>query len=308
LLKGKQVADEIKRYLKMNPELEQIMLIEEDHFRVPDHLREIGNELKKDPKIFSQLDFFSFGSTGNIQKFVDKHGWEELALTGVGALFIGLESKFAGDHGLNKRADGESRELFKNLHNVGIRTIGAWMCGWDYHDRNNIWEDLNWFVSLNPTYYQLTRVSPFPGTPFWKRAKEENRLYEVPWEDVHFWSSAHKSANFEGHELLEVVEKGYDKLYQTWGSSVSNKISVHLNGYRFCMNAESEILRKYKSQFHKKIAASLYPFIAACERYAPNGKVLRIMNNLDQYYRETLGEPTKSQRLLAQFLTIQAGK
>jgi len=308
LLTGTQVAKEIKRYQQVYPELEQVMVIEEDHFRVPEHLLEIGEELRKDPEILSHIDFFTFGSTGNIQKFVDTYGWEELALTGVGALFIGLESKFAGEHGYSKRADGESREVFKNLHKIGIRTVGAWMCGWDFHDRTNIKEDLEWLVSLNPTFYQLTRVSPFPGTPFWKRAKEENRLLDVPWEDVHFWSGAHKAANFEGHELLDFVEKGYAQLYETWGASITNKLLVHLNGYRFCKDSKNEILRDHKSQYHKKVAASLYPFIGACERFAPNGRVQRRMSKLEEFYRETLGEPTKSQRLLAKYMLRRATK
>ncbi len=308
LLSGRQVAEEIKRYRRVYPDLQQVMVIEEDHFRVPEHLLEIGEELRREPEYLADIDYLTFGSTGNIQKFADKYGWEELALTGVGVLFIGLESKFAGEHGYDKRADGESKEVFKNLHNIGIRTIGAWMCGWDFHDRTNIQEDLEWMISLNPTYYQLTRVSPFPGTPFWKRAKEENRLLDVPWEDVHFWSGAHKAANFEGHELLDFIERGYEKLYETWGASITNKTFVHLNGYRFCRNAKSEILRDHKSQYHKKIAASLYPFIGACERFAPNGRVRRRMFKLEEFYRETLGEPTKSQRLLANYLARRAAK
>jgi len=308
LLSGKQVADELKRYLEVYPGLEQVMVIEEDHFRVPEHLLEIGEELRKDPETLAHIDYLTFGSTGNIQKFADTYGWEELALTGVGALFIGLESKFAGEHGYDKRADGESKEVFKNLHRIGIRTVGAWMCGWDFHDRNNIKEDLEWFIALNPTYYQLTRVSPFPGTPFWRRAKEEDRLLDVPWEDVHFWSSAHKAANFEGHELLDFVEKGYAKLYETWGSSITNKIFVHLNGYEFCRNSKSDILRDYRSQYHRKIAASLYPFISPCERLAPNGRVRRRMFKLEELYREILGEPTKSQKLLAKYMVRRAVK
>ena len=308
LLTGREVAEEIKRYRKIYAELEQVMVIEEDHFRVPEHLLEIGEELRKDPETLADIDYLTFGSTGNIQKFADEHGWEALALTGVGVLFIGLESKFAGDHGYNKRADGESREVFRNLHGIGVRTVGAWMCGWDFHNRINIVEDLEWFISLNPTFYQLTRVSPFPGTPFWKRAKEEKRLLEVPWEDVHFWSSAHKAANFEAHELLEFVENGYQKLYETWGSSITNKILVHLNGYKFCKESKNEMLSDYRSRYHKKVAASLYPFIAPCERFAPNGRVRRRMFKLEELYRETLGEPTKSQKLLSKYMVRRAAK
>jgi len=55
------------------------------------------------------------------------------------------------------------------------------MCGWDWHDHQTIYEDLNWFISLEPTFNQLSRVCPFPGTPLWDRLREDGReLVRVP--------------------------------------------------------------------------------------------------------------------------------
>ena len=55
---------------------------------------------------------------------------------------------------------------------MGIRTLGAWICGWDYHNHANMYEDLNYFIACKPTYQQLTRLSPFPGTELWRKLSE----------------------------------------------------------------------------------------------------------------------------------------
>ena len=48
------------------------------------------------------LDWFAFGSIDNIWNFADKYGWDAIAEIGIGAIFIGVESKFAGEHGYHK--------------------------------------------------------------------------------------------------------------------------------------------------------------------------------------------------------------
>jgi len=210
-----------------------------------------------------------------------------------------VESKFAGDHGYDKRDEIDARMVFENLHRLGIRTIGAWMCGWDFHHHGNIMEDLNYFVSLYPTYQQLTRVSPFPGTPLWERLREQGRVSDVPWEDVHFWSSAQNNVALEKHETLNLTEYGYDLLYQTWGPSTLRRLDVQLNGYAYCTRSENPILRRHKTKFFKNQCAMLWTNLQAMDRLAPNGVVRRRVRKIDEKYRALIGEPTPIQKMLA---------
>ena len=48
-----------------------------------------------------------------------------MAEIGIGAIFIGVESKFAGEHGYSKREEYDAKEVFNRLHAMGIRTLGA---------------------------------------------------------------------------------------------------------------------------------------------------------------------------------------
>jgi hypothetical protein len=160
-------------------------------------------------------------------------------------------------------------------------------------------EDLNYFVALCPTYQQLTRLSPFPGTALWDQLKREGRLKDVPWEDVHFWSGTQKNLDLEDHETLNIVEYGYDLLYRTWGPSMLRRLDVELDGYAYCRASSNPVLREHKSTFFKKQCGMVWTLLAAMEQFSPNGIVRRRARVIDRKYRSVIGEPTAVMRLLS---------
>lgn len=306
LLSPGELVEHIGLYHKHFPEVRQVFVIEEDHFRHPGYLSRIKKFWSSTPEVVESLDWFGFGSVDYIGKYAEKYGWDAIAELGIGCIFIGVESKFAGEHGYEKRSEVDSRVVFNRLHNMGIRTVGAWMCGWDWHHHGNIHEDLNYFVSLYPTYQQLTRVSPFPGTPLWERLLAEDRVSDVPWEDVHFWSGSQKNIAFEPHETLNLTEYGYDLLYRTWGPSILRRLDVQLSGYAYCIRSSNPILRRHRSLFFKRQCAMLWTILYAMERYAPNGVVRRRVLKIDQKYRVLIGEPTTVMETLARSVEMLA--
>lgn len=299
LLSPEQLVEHIALYYDHFPEVTQVFVIEEDHFRQPTYLKKIREYWMSRPDVMERLDWFGFGSVDHIGKFARMFGWDAIAEIGIGTVFIGVESKFAGDHGYDKRDEVDAREVFTRLHSMGIRTVGAWMCGWDWHDHSNMYEDLNYFVSLYPTYQQLTRVSPFPGTPLWERLKEEGRVTEVPWDDVHFWSGSQKNIGLETHETLNLTEYGYDLMYRTWGPSILRRLDVQLSGYEYCRGHENPIMRRHRALFFKRQCAMLWTNLAAMDRYAPNGVVRRRVRTIRDRYARVIGEPTPVMRALS---------
>ena len=299
LLSPKNFVEHINLYHKNFPNVRQVFVIEEDHFRHPEYLFETKKYWGSNPEVVESLDWLAFGSVDNIYKFAKNYGWDTIAEIGIGAIFIGVESKFAGEHGYSKRQEIDARKLFDKLHSMGIRTLGAWICGWDFHDHSNMYEDLNYFVACYPTFQQLTRLSPFPGTQLYEKMVEENRVRDVPWEDVHFWSGSQENINLETHETLNLTEYGYDLLYKTWGPSVLRKMDVTLNGYEFCLNSDNEIMKDHKSIFFKRQASILWHLIPAMDRFAPNGVVRRRVRKTDDKYRKLIGEPTPVMEYLA---------
>ncbi|MFX1437553.1 MAG: B12-binding domain-containing radical SAM protein [Promethearchaeota archaeon] len=308
MLSPEELVKHMHLYHKYFPDISQIFVIEEDHFRYPEYLIKTKQYWESNPKVVESLDWFAFGSVDHIWNFADKYGWDAIAEIGIGAIFIGVESKFAGEHGYTKVKEADAREVFNNLHNRGIRTIGAWICGWDFHDHSNIHEDLNYFVACYPTYEQLTRLSPFPGTTLYNKMKKSGRLRDVPWEDVHFWSGSQENVALEIHETLNLTEYGYDLIYKTWGPSILRKLDVILRGYEFCLNSDNPIMRDHKSKFFKQQAAVLQSVCGAMDRFAPNGVVRRRVRKIDQKYRDLIGEPSAIQNVLSRNLEKRAKK
>jgi hypothetical protein len=299
MLSPEDLVEHMYLYHRRFPHVTNIFVIEEDHFRWPDYLAAIREPWQRHPDMAEALDWFAFGSLDFIGKFVERHGWDAIPEAGIGVMFVGVESKFTEKLGLEKRKNADPRVIFRELHRRGIRTVGSWICGWDFHTHANILEDLNYFVGLYPTYQQLTRLSPFPGTRLWDQMREEGRLRDVPWGDMHFWSGSEKHLGLEEHETLNLVEQGYELLYRTWGPSMLRRLDVELNGYAYCRESGNRVVREHRSQFFRKQCGMAWTLLPAMERLAPNGIVRRRARQIDRKYRATIGEPTAVMQLVA---------
>ena len=308
ILSPEEFVNHVKLYRKHFKELSSIFVIEEDHFRHPRWLTKTKEKWEEDLDLVENVDWTGFGSVDFIWHYASNYGWDAIAETGIGAIFIGVESKFAGDHGYRKVKEADARDVFHKLHSMGIRTLGAWICGWDFHDHTNMYEDLNYFVACKPTYEQLTRLSPFPGTELWRRLKEQNRVMEVPWEDVHFWSGSQKNINLEAHETLNLTEYGYDLIYKTWGPSILRRFEVTLNGYEHCMNSDNPLMRETRSKIFKGSCATSWNMLGAMDRFAPNGVVRRRVHKADERFRDLIGEPTPMMERLSKGIEKRATK
>jgi haloalkane dehalogenase len=299
LLSPEELVEHIHLYHQYFPEVRQVFVIEEDHFRHPEYLFKTKEYWQRHPAVLESLDWLAFGSIDHIAGFAEQYGWDTVAEIGIGAIFIGVESKFAGAHGYSKRESFDAKMVFDKLHTMGIRTLGAWVCGWDFHDHSNIYEDLNYFVACYPTYQQLTRLSPFPGTLLYNNLMEDGRVKDVPWEDVHFWSGAQQNISLETHETLNLVEYGYRLMYNTWGASMLRKLDIMLNGYQYCLASSNPALHDHKSEFFRRHCALLWTLLGAMDRFAPNGVVRRRVRKIDEKYKNLIGKPTPVMKLMS---------
>lgn len=308
LLSPDEFVDHAELYRKHFSGCTSLFVIEEDHFRHPRWLVKTRERWLQNKDLIEHMDWTGFGSVDFIWHFASNYGWDAIPETGMGAVFVGVESKFAGEYGYKKVKEADAREVFHKLHSMGIRTLGAWICGWDFHNHLNVYEDLNYFVACKPTYQQLTRLSPFPGTELWRRRKEEGRVMDVPWEDVHFWSGAQKNISLETHETLNITEYGYDLLYKTWGPSMLRRFEVELNGYDFCLNSDNPLMSDVRSKLFKRSAVSLYSMLGAMDRFAPNGVVRRRVIKAEERFRDLIGKPTPLMELISSSLEQKALK
>ena len=164
------------------------MLWDEDFLLDRSYVMRLGHLLQKEGFI-GKVHLSGFASIRSISQYTV----EELVLAGIGALWIGVESKFedvvTSVHHFQKRSGRDVKEVFDELHKYGIQIIGSSILGLDFHTPDNIEEDIDYFVSLKPDLYQVAPLTPCPGTMLYERMQEESRLYEnFSFEDVQIWS------------------------------------------------------------------------------------------------------------------------
>lgn len=283
-----------------------IFLYDEDFTKYRDQVMELAELIQNDTEFgLSKMQYFCNSSIESLSQYT----WDELALSGMTTTFVGVESKFAVEEGYNKRRGRSLEEMFRNLNRIGITTTTGWICGFDFQDKRNIWEDIDYHVSLEPTASQLTRLSVFPGTVLHDKMKEEGRVYEhTTFKDYTFYGDEggiiHK--HFKPHEIDEIIDYGYTKLYETWGPTLARTFKLSLNGYEYCRASKHKLLREDRAEFYRKRCTQQYPMLKACEYFAPNHRVRARIKRLEQRYREHFGEPTRGQKFFSYYVLEKA--
>ena len=153
---------------------------------------------------------------------------------------------------------------------------------------------------------QVTRVTPYPGTPLYDRLKEEGRIKEFSWDTVSFFGGGHVPKNFTTHELMHLITRTDELLYETWGPSIMRQFKLDLIAYERFKDHPDPRLREQRARLHKKKAMKLYPMIRACEQFAPNGSVRKLIKDLEARWIHHFGEPSTAQRIQSQFILAKA--
>jgi hypothetical protein len=299
LVGAEQIRDEIKMWQAHEPGT-SFIVYEEDQDK--DFILKVGRLMREDPAIdFSQFSITILTSINTLSTYDDL---DDLAHCNVTHIFIGLESKFAPDEGYGKRV-GDAKEILHELHSRGIGTTVGWMAGFDFHTRETMEEDFQYLLACEPTTAQLTRVTPYPGTPLYNRLKEEGRIKPFKWEDVSFYGGGMIHKHLYEHEILEFIRKGDERLLHTWGPSILRFMNVSFNGYERYKDHEDKHFRQ-KSEHHRQYAFQGYIMLAAMERFAPNGRVRKMVKEMEQRWKKHFGEPSTFMKVMSKYAEIKA--
>jgi radical SAM superfamily enzyme YgiQ (UPF0313 family) len=243
------------------------ILFDEDIFLDPPFVRELGRLIRSDEKTWG-FRWISFGSMRALQSFTPR----ELRECGVEGIWIGVESGLADAGGnkvtYKKRETGVSPpELFASLRKVGIDTIGSTILGFDFHTPENIEKDIQYFVSLRPTLYQVGPMRPCPGTALYKQMQQAARIKQnYTWEDFHLWESgSHVYAHFSAEEIRYWFDRMHDELKRQNGSPVLQIFEGHLSAHLEFKNDPSPFLR-FQARLARARVDALYPVIVGLLR------------------------------------------
>ncbi|GAB4339908.1 MAG: hypothetical protein Kow0099_15490 [Candidatus Abyssubacteria bacterium] len=300
MVSPEQIKEEIKMWQKRAPGTNYI-IYEEDQNK--EFIDEVGRLLRADPEIdFSQFAITILISIRMLSRYDDL---DQMAHNNVGSMFIGLESKFAPTEGYGKRA-GDAKEILHNLYARGIGTMIGWMAGFDFHTRETLEEDFQYLLECEPTAAQLTRVTPYPGTPLYNRLKEEGRIKPFKWEDVSFYGGGMVHKHLYEHEIMEFIRKGDERLFHTWGPTMLRFLKLHFNAYERFKDYDDKHFRQIAER-HRNLAYQAYAMIPAFDRFAPNGRVRKMVKEIEQRWKQHFGEPSSFMKVQAKYTEIKAG-
>ena len=262
------------------------------------------------PTCSSASTWFAFGSIDHIGKFAAEYGWDAIVETGDRRhLHRRRESKFAGEHGYDKRDEYRRARGVRAAarHGRSAPSVPGCAAGTSTTASTSI-EDLNYFVSLYPTYQQLTRVSPFPGDGALGaaagggagagRAVGGRPLLERRPEEP---------SRLETHETLNLVRAGLRPDVPDLGPVDHAAPRRAARRLRVLPARTGPVLRKHKSKLFKQQCVDAVVDAAALralrpERHRCGGAVRKI----DDKYRPFIGEPTPVMKTMAAFVEKMA--
>ncbi len=275
------------------------MIWDEDFLMDRDYVLRLGELLQREGLI-GRVNLFCFASIRSISQYTVR----ELARCGVGVLWIGIESKFeegiVSRHNFHKRVGRDVAETIEELHDHGILVIGSNILGLDFHNRENLLEDIDYFVSLKPDLYQVSPLRPCPGTKLYGRMLQEGRIADdYGHADCMLWSdTGFRHENFEHGEIRRFFELTHKKLYETNGPSVLNVVDAMIRGYRNMIHSRDPHLQARADRCHffaKKLGGGLLP---AVKELAPTATVRKKAEEVEQEYFRSMGEYSFGERLV----------
>ncbi|MCP4269563.1 MAG: hypothetical protein GY777_28995 [Candidatus Brocadiaceae bacterium] len=284
-----QLYNGMVKYWKTNPFTISVNIYGENFLDYEEDVKKLGRLIRDDTNFgLKKLNYFTFGSVNAICKFDP----EELLLSGLDTVWIGVESLYAN---LEKLNGYDIKKVFQSMNGIGIKTIGSWMCGLDSQEQNNIEKDEDYLISLNPSFQQISILTDETSMPWIdKRKKNNGRLY--PWENFHLYGKTFEPRNFTYEQLLDRIENVYDKMYQVNGPSIMRMLQTNMNGYKYCKKSKHILLKNDKAHFFRQRIDAYSPLLKACIEFAPSERVKNLLKELESEIVDHFGPFTIGQK------------
>lgn len=169
---------------------------------------------------------------------------ELMARSGCKGLLLGLETVTSASlQDANKRFNGsvDYKSVIADLHRLGISVQGCFVFGLD-HDTVDVFDaTVEFALDAGVDLPRFAVLTPFPGTPLYKRLDSENRILI---RDLDLYDAQHvvfQPAKMTVKELTEGHERAWKKIYQynsiakrLWKAKNFNPLAITANlSYRF---------------------------------------------------------------------------
>ena len=273
-----------------------IGIIEEDFLLQKERAAEYLECVKKEDSYPARISCFASAYS------VAQWDPDDLVRMGIEVIWIGVESSKAA---YKKLIGLDVKAIFESIHSRGINTLASLILGHDFHTVENVWEDLDYLVSLKPSLSQILILTPACGTPLFDRLKKEGRLLDVPnkhWDGFHL---AFDHPHIGKQKMEELILEFYDEEYRRLGPSAIRFIEKQLMGYRRFKNASDPLLRKRAEQYRQGCVDAL-PLFSTAARNAPTEAVARRTREIQQAIAGEIGDGGLKNKILSGIVPLLA--
>lgn len=278
-------------------------LMDEDLLLNHDYVTELGRLIQEDKEYgLSKLSYFCFGDLRSITEY----SMEELLECGLDSIWVGVESSLdeviTSEHKIEKRACDDVKSTFNAMEQYGIGITASMVLGWDFHTPENIEGDIDFFVGLGPSSYQMTFLTACPGTDLYTRMKKNGRISPtMKFRDIQQCNdSTFIPKNFKEGELREYFELAHKKLYETNGPGLFRSFELNLNGYETCINSHRPLLREDKAALFKEKCKRGINMVGAVIKFGPTEIVREKARAAREKYIRLFGEPADDQKFFSE--------
>ncbi len=301
LLNADQIYRAMLGYWRTSPLTASVTIYDENFLGHTDKVRLLGSLIRADGEHgLRKLNYAAFGSI----QALGAYDPDELLLSGLDTLWVGVESKFSQ---LQKRGGQAPEAVFRMLHRIGVKTIGSWIIGQDFQTRENIQEDMDYFLALDPCFQQMSILGVIPGTPLWDSYRAQGLVPDrLEWSECHLYGRTFRHRVFGHPEMLAHLDRQYERFYREQGPNLMKVLEVNLNGYEHCRASAHELLRRDKAAFFRLRCSSYYPLLRTARAVAPTPRVRQRLEELDRRYRELLGPPSSGEERVAEQILLRA--
>ncbi|MDD5225326.1 MAG: radical SAM protein, partial [bacterium] len=288
---GREIFDLAQAYDRVFG-IDNILLVgDENVFSDQGRMEEFHRCLRDREKYFGI--HLSFSSMNHLAQYDPKF----LAEIGLEVVWIGIESKFRQ---YPKNAGIDIPGLIREFRRYGIKPILSSILCLDEHNRENIQEDIDYHLSLNPVYSQFAHFSPAQGTVVWRRMKEEGRiLHSIPLEERHAFKQIwFKHPHFTPLESERIQVAAYEKDFNELGPSFARWVRVNYEAYPNFLNSGSAMLKRRADLFRDRVG-DYRIMLRAAEMLVPTEKMRMQIRDLRKAIEKDFGRTTLFEQAVA---------
>ncbi|MFW5872121.1 MAG: B12-binding domain-containing radical SAM protein, partial [bacterium] len=287
---GKQIFDVCCEYEKQLG-VTEFTVLDENFLKTKHRALELIEIMEQEKKSFS---FAIFSSAETLKDIGDL---DLLIRLGVTFIWIGVESK---KDAYEKNANTDFKHLVHELRKRGISVLASAIMFLEHHDKNSIWEDVEFATSLNPDYLQFMQLGPIPNTALYLDYEKKDLLFkDLDYKTMHgqkkIWF---KHPHFSRDDSQRYLKEAFVRDYTTNGASLLRAIKTSMMGYKYCMSHQDRQVRKKASRFFNNLQLMRY-FLQVSNIFKENLATKRLIESLKNDFNEEFGKPSLKIKILS---------